>query len=129
MNSIPVSAMSEWFAKGGVNSTALCHGRSNCPVMAERLRHLVEAEHHDENDEQEGNSEDAAPSVKSAKNETQQEPHRSHLPSSKPRPTPINNKTRPETMPTATHLRTADREYMRASWTTSSFACSLPASI
>jgi hypothetical protein len=39
--------------------------------VAERLRHLVEAEHHDENNEEEGDSEDAAPSVKSAKNETQ----------------------------------------------------------
>ena len=80
-------------------------------MVAERLRHLVKAEHHNENDEQEGDSENAAPSVESAKNKAQQEPHRNHLPSSKPRPTPINNKTRPETMPRATHLRTADREY------------------
>ena len=79
--------------------------------MGKGLRHLVEAEHHDENNEEESDSEGAAPRVKSAKNKTQQEPHRSHLPSSKPRPTPINNKTRPETMPRATHLRTADREY------------------
>ena len=79
--------------------------------MGKGLGHLVEAEHHEENNEQEGNSEHSAPSVESAKNKAQQEPHRSDLPSSKPRPTPINNKTRPETMPRATHLRTADREY------------------
>jgi hypothetical protein len=38
--------------------------------VAERLRHLVKAERHNENNEQEGDSEGAAPSVKSAKNET-----------------------------------------------------------
>ena len=50
--------------------TVLCHGCSHCPVVAERLGHLIKAKHHDENNKQEGDSEDAAPSVKSAKDKT-----------------------------------------------------------
>lgn len=50
--------------------TVLCHGCGNCPVLPERLRHLIKAKRHDETNEQEGDSEDAAPSVKSAKDKT-----------------------------------------------------------
>lgn len=91
--------------------TALCHGCSHRPVLAERLGHLIKAKHHDEQNEEESDAEHAAPCVKGPKKKTQQKPHRSHLPSSRPRPTPISSKTRPETIPKATHRRTADREY------------------
>jgi hypothetical protein len=54
------------------------------PVVAERLGHLVEAEHYDENGEHDGNTERATPGVKGLKEKTQQESHRNHLPGSRP---------------------------------------------
>jgi hypothetical protein len=58
-------------SSSALRSTALSHGRGNCPVLPEGLRHLVKAEHHGKNNEEEGDSEDAATGVKTAKNETQ----------------------------------------------------------
>jgi hypothetical protein len=48
--------------------------------VAKRFRQLVEPEDHDENDEQKGGPERTVGGIESAKNKTEQESHRIHLP-------------------------------------------------
>jgi ankyrin repeat protein len=48
--------------------------------VANRFRHLVEPEDHNENDEQKGDPERTVAGMKSAKNKTKQESYRIHLP-------------------------------------------------
>ena len=80
-------------------------------VVGEGFRHLIRTEYEHKDDQQEDDTEYTITGGQSAKEKSEQKPHRSHFSSPKPKPRPISNKIRPETTPTATHLRTADREY------------------
>jgi len=79
-------------------------------AVREGFRHLIRTQYEHKDDQQEGNTEHTITSGQSAKEKSEQKSHRSHFSNPKPKPRPINNKIRPETAPTATHRRTADRE-------------------
>ena len=91
--------------------TGLGRGRRQSVVVGKWFRHLIQTECQDEDDKQECDTEHTVTRGQRAKEKSEQEPHRSNFSSPSPKARPINNKIRPETTPTATHRRTAVREY------------------
>ena len=91
-------------------STGLNCRRCGSVVVGKGFRHLIRTECEHKDDQQEGDTEHTITRGQSAKEKSEQKPHRSHFSRPKPKPRPISNKIRPETTPTATHRRTADRE-------------------